>query len=47
VLVTDYTSTRDTAGAQKAIADARAAGALPFVSDRDLSRVPATPARCG
>jgi hypothetical protein len=46
VLATDYTARGDSAGAARSIADACAAGALPFVSDIDLARVPARPARC-
>jgi endo-alpha-1,4-polygalactosaminidase (GH114 family) len=46
VLATDYTAARDRAGAAQSVADACAAGALPFVSDIDLTRIPAQPARC-
>ena len=46
VLATDYTAAGDAAGAALAARNACAAGALPFVSDIDLTRVPAVPARC-
>jgi hypothetical protein len=46
VLATDYTGSGDRAGASRSVADACAAGALAFVSDLDLTRVPAAPARC-
>jgi endo-alpha-1,4-polygalactosaminidase (GH114 family) len=46
VLATDYTASHDTASAALAVGDACAAGALPFVSDIGLTRVPAVPARC-
>ena len=45
-LATDYTAAGDTAAQRAAVSNACAAGALPFVSDIDLTRIPATPARC-
>ncbi len=45
-LSTDYTAAGDAAAATAAIRNACSAGALPFVSDIDLMRVPAVPARC-
>ncbi len=47
VTATDYTRAGDRRAASLAVANACAAGALPFVSDIDLRRVPAVPARCG
>src|SRR5581483_6307649 len=46
VLATDYTAAGDRLAAARSVADACAAGALPFVSDIDLTRVPRIPARC-
>lgn len=46
-LATDYTAAADAAGAQAAVRNACAAGALPFVSDIDLRRVPARAPACG
>jgi hypothetical protein len=46
VLGTDYLRAGDHATAARSIADACAAGALPFLSDIELTRIPATPARC-
>jgi uncharacterized protein (TIGR01370 family) len=46
VTATDYFASGATAGAQGARRNACAAGALPFVSDIELTRVPATPLRC-
>lgn len=46
VTATDYTRTEGTALARRAAAAACAAGALPFVSDIELTRVPAAPLRC-
>lgn len=45
-LATDYTAAGDTAAQSAAVSNACGAGALPFVSDIDLTRIPATPARC-
>lgn len=45
-LATDYTAAGDTTAARAAVSNACGAGALPFVSDIDLTRIPATPARC-
>jgi len=45
-LATDYVAAGDTATAQLAARDACAAGALPFVSDIDLTRIPQVPPRC-
>lgn len=45
-LATDYTPAGDAVAARAAIANACSAGALPFVSDIDLTRVPALPPRC-
>lgn len=45
-LATDYTAAGDAATAGAAVRNACSAGALPFVSDIDLTRVPAVPARC-
>lgn len=47
VTATDYTRADGTALARRAVARACAAGALPFVSDIGLTRVPAAPPRCG
>ena len=46
-LATDYTAAGDASAAARSRSDACAAGALPFVSDIDLTRVAAVPARCG
>jgi hypothetical protein len=46
-LATDYVAAGDATGTRDAVANACAAGALPFVSDIGLTRVPAAPARCG
>lgn len=46
VTATDYTRAGDRGAARLAIANACAAGALPFVSDIDLRRVPPMPASC-
>ncbi len=43
---TDYVGDRDLAGAGRAIEAACDAGAVPFVSDIDLARIPATPPHC-
>ncbi len=45
-LATDYVAAGDAATTQLAVRNACAAGALPFVSDIDLTRVPAVPPRC-
>jgi hypothetical protein len=47
VLTTDYVAAGDVAGARAAVANACTTGALPFVSDIGLRRVPAIPPRCG
>lgn len=46
VTTTDYTRTDGTTLARRAAARACAAGALPFVSDIGLTRVPSTPLSC-
>lgn len=46
VTATDYTRADGTALARRATARACAAGALPFVSDIGLTRIPAQPLRC-
>jgi polysaccharide biosynthesis protein PelA len=46
VLSTDYTAARDARGDTAAVANACAAGAVPFVSDIDLTRVPQVAPRC-
>lgn len=46
VTATDYTAAGDQAADDEAIANACAAGAIPFVSDIGLRRIPATPASC-
>ena len=46
VTSTDYTRTDDRRASGLAITNACAAGALPFVSDIDLRRVPPVPVRC-
>jgi uncharacterized protein (TIGR01370 family) len=46
VLATDYVAAGDQTAARAAVAEACSAGALPFVSDIDLTRVPKLPARC-
>lgn len=46
VTATDYTRRRRGATVRRAIANACAAGALPYVSDIGLRRTPADPARC-
>jgi uncharacterized protein (TIGR01370 family) len=45
-LATDYAAAGDAAAAGAAVRNACSAGALPFVSDIDLTRVPAVAARC-
>jgi uncharacterized protein (TIGR01370 family) len=47
VTATDYVRARDQAARERAIANACAAGALPFVSDIGLRRVDQPPAACG
>jgi endo-alpha-1,4-polygalactosaminidase (GH114 family) len=47
VTATDYTSSGDDAALQEAVANTCAAGALPFVSDIDLTRLPGNPLTCG
>lgn len=46
VTATDYFPSGATAGAERARRNACAAGALPFVSDIELTRIPVTPLRC-
>lgn len=46
VTATDYTRRRQGRTVRRAIANACAAGALPYVSDIGLRRTPADPARC-
>lgn len=46
VLATDYAAAGNQAAATQSVGEACAAGALPFVSDIDLTRVPSVPARC-
>lgn len=46
VTATDYVAAGDQAGAARAVRTACAAGALPFVSDVGLSRLPAAPLAC-
>lgn len=46
VVATDYTAARDAAGARAAFRTACNAGALPFVSDLELTRIPQPPPRC-
>jgi uncharacterized protein (TIGR01370 family) len=45
-LATDYVARADVGGTQQAIANACAAGALPFVSDIDLTRIAPKPPHC-
>ncbi len=47
VTATDYTRRARGKAARRAIANACAAGALPYVSDIELRRTPADPPRCG
>ena len=47
VTATDYTAPGDQSAEQEAVANACAAGALPFVSDIGLTRLPAAPLACG
>lgn len=47
VTATDYTAAGDESAAQEAAGNACAAGALPFVSDIELTRLPAEPIACG
>lgn len=46
VTATDYVAAEDRAGTQRAVRNACAAGAVPFVSNIELDRVPARPPRC-
>jgi hypothetical protein len=46
VTATDYLPAGDDADTAGAVRNACAAGALPFVSDIQLTRVPAEPLRC-
>jgi hypothetical protein len=46
VTATDYVAAGDRAGAERARRNACAAGALPYVSDIGLRRVPKVPLRC-
>jgi hypothetical protein len=45
-LATDYTAAGDLAASQASVADACAAGAVPFVSDIGLTRIPSPPLGC-
>ncbi|MDX6606978.1 MAG: polysaccharide biosynthesis protein PelA [Solirubrobacterales bacterium] len=47
VTATDYTRRGENAATQESIANACTAGALPFVSDIGLTRLPAAPLSCG
>jgi polysaccharide biosynthesis protein PelA len=47
VTATDYTSPGDGVALQESVANACAAGALPFVSDIGLTRLPESPLSCG
>jgi polysaccharide biosynthesis protein PelA len=47
VTATDYTAPGDGAAAGEAVSNACAAGAIPFVSDIGLTRLPAGPITCG
>lgn len=47
VTASDYTAAGDEPVAQEAVANACAAGALPFVGDIGLTRLPAAPLTCG
>jgi endo-alpha-1,4-polygalactosaminidase (GH114 family) len=46
VTATDYVAADDSSAHARAVANACAAGAVPFVSDIDLTRVEQPPARC-
>jgi hypothetical protein len=46
VTATDYTAPGDATAEQQSVANACAAGAIPFVSDIGLRRLPAAPLRC-
>jgi hypothetical protein len=46
VTASDYTAAGDLAAEQEAVANACAAGAIPFVSNIALTRLPAAPLRC-
>jgi endo-alpha-1,4-polygalactosaminidase (GH114 family) len=45
-LSTDYTAANDSASAANSVANACAAGAIPFVSDIELTRIPPIAPRC-
>lgn len=47
VTASDYTAAGDLAAEREAVAGACAAGAIPFVSDIGLRRLPASPLTCG
>jgi endo-alpha-1,4-polygalactosaminidase (GH114 family) len=47
VTSTDYTAADDVGAAQESVANACAAGAIPFVGDIELTRLSATPPACG
>jgi len=47
VTTSDYTTPGDAAAEQESVANACAAGALPFVGDIGLTRLPASPLTCG
>jgi hypothetical protein len=46
VTASDYTAAGDQAAAQESVANACSAGAVPFVSNIALRRIPAAPLRC-
>jgi uncharacterized protein (TIGR01370 family) len=46
VTTTDYVAASDTAGEALAVQNACSVGAVPFVSNIELNRIPATPQRC-
>jgi hypothetical protein len=47
VTATDYTAAGDESATEEAVGNACAAGALPFVSDIELTRLPVAPIACG
>ena len=46
VTASDYTAAGDLGAEQESVANACAAGAVPFVSDIDLRRLPSAPLTC-
>lgn len=46
VTATDYVAAADVATAQQSLANACSVGAIPFVSNIKLTRIPAPPLRC-